>query len=869
MTKKWYATIALTLLCISVTAQSIISGQVTDEKGVPLVSAIVRAYPMEGEELAAYCFTNTAGEYSLKISGGTTDLRLQFSMLGHQTVEKRIANKSAKYDIYMPETSIELEDVTVEAPPISSSGDTVVYHMASFSTQADRNIEDVIRKLPGITVDASGIISYKGEPINKFYIEGMDLLNGRYGLATQNISPEDVQSVSIYENHQPQRVLKDIVFSDRAALNLKLKNGSKLHPIGYVEGGGGYGDKGLWKGETFAMLAGTDVQQLYTAKTNNIGQSYQAENALLIGSEQSNSGIADKLFPQDVFESPDIPKERYYRNRSATASGNVLLKLKEDLSLTLNGDYTFDHNKYGLSRNSFYFTGNSLLTLQEKNKASLYNQQAKLFFNVEKNGERLFVKNDLRLQGNFYRNEYHISGNSRLAQELNSNRYTASNRLELTVRKNSRLFRFKSQMSLSNTPMNHICVDRTEMSDTAFLRQNATGLSFHTYEWTSFLWAINSRWQGGAELSFQSAYDKLHTQAMPQGEPDNSNGGYSLETALIPFLNYESGKFKWHLSIPVRLDNIHYNNFTDDTDFHLDRMYIEARSSLHYYPIPGCHLSLTAGSSHTTGDLLNFIIYPIYVTYRDKSGLGDGNLSLRKSIYGTLSLNYRNTMYGNFLTLRGGYRMGKSNLQRGSWISESETVSQFIQRDNRTDIWNGEFYAAKNFHSIDMIIKLTGQINVFKRDVLRQQLIYGMKNTECLADFHLEKNFWNNRMLFHANVGYDYSGQSVRMDETETKSSMDRWKFQANLSVFPLKPLELYVSGIGTSTEQLDGRHRRNTYINAGIRWIKPAYEIELSLSNLTNEDSYSVYKNVLSDVFYYQYSLRPCEGMLTFKYNF
>lgn len=355
----------LSLLCIPTVAQSVISGRVTDGESRALATVIVRAYPAEEAKLVAYCFTDAEGTYSLKVTDSISDLLLRFSMLGHQTVEKRIANSSALHDIVMPESSIELEDVTVEAPSISSSGDTVVYSVAAFSTQADRSVEDVIRKLPGITVDAAGVISYKGEPINKFYIEGMDLLNGRYGLATKNINPDDVQSVSVYENHQPQRVLKDIVFSDRAALNLKLKNGNMLNPIGYVKGGGGYEKKGLWKGESFAMMAGVGVQQLFTAKSNNTGQSYLAENALLIGSGQQQPNFAEDIFQQDIFQVPAIPKERYYDNRSTTASGNVLLKLKDDLFLALNGDYTFDNNRYENSRYSSYFTSNGLLNVQE------------------------------------------------------------------------------------------------------------------------------------------------------------------------------------------------------------------------------------------------------------------------------------------------------------------------------------------------------------------------------------------------------------------------------------------------------------------------------------------------------------------------
>lgn len=869
MKREWWTLIVLSLLCMPAVAQSVINGRVTDGEGRPLVAVIVRVYPAEEGELVTYCFTDVEGTYSLKVTDDMPDLLLRFSMLGHQTVEERVANSSAQYDIVMPETSIELEDVTVEAPPISSSGDTVVYNVAAFSTQADRSVEDVIRKLPGITVDAAGIISYKGEPINKFYIEGMDLLNGRYGLATKNISPDDVLSVSVYENHQPQRVLKDIVFSDRAALNLKLKNGSLLRPIGYVKGAGGYGKKGLWKGEAFAMLANTSMQQLFTAKANDTGQSYLAENALLIESEQYQPNFAEDVFLQDVFQVPAIPKERYYDNRSATASGNVLLKLKDDLFLALNGDYTFDNNRYWISRHSGYFTGNGLLDVQESNSASLYSQRAKLFFSIEKNSDCLYVKDELRLQGSFYRNSYHISGKNGLKQALKGNHYATNNQLDFTIRKDSRLFRFKSLVSLSNTPLNYIRVNRQDSLDSVSLRQNATGLSFHTYEWTSFLWAFSSRWQGGADLSFQSAYDELHTQAVPQVEPDNANGGYRLETTFAPYFNYELGKLKWRLAVPLKLNNIHYNNFTDDTDFHLDRVYVEARSSLHYYPVAGCHISFTAGSSHAMGDLLNFVVHPVYVTYRDKNSFGDGNLLLRKSLYGMLAWDYRNAMYGNFFTLRGGYRLGYSNMQRNTWVSESETVGQFVQRDNRMDIWNGEFYAAKNFRSLDMIMKLTGRINVVKRDMLRQQQIYGVKNIEYFVNFDFQKDFWNNCILFQTRVSYDCSEQSVQLNEDKQTGSMDRWKFQANISVFPLKALELYVSASAILTEQFREKHKWNTYIDAGARWIKDSYEIELSLYNLINENTYSVCTTVLSDTFYYQYLLRPCEGLLTFRYNF
>ena len=145
--------------------------------------------------------------------------------------------------------------------------------MASFRSKADRNIEDVIKKLPGVEVSENGGISYNGERINRFYIEGLDVVGGRYAIATRNISPDDIISVEVFENHQPKQVLKNIDITNKAALNLKMKRKSMLKPVGNVKGGAGADDNGdaKWLGEAFGMLIAPATQVLATAKTNNWG----------------------------------------------------------------------------------------------------------------------------------------------------------------------------------------------------------------------------------------------------------------------------------------------------------------------------------------------------------------------------------------------------------------------------------------------------------------------------------------------------------------------------------------------------------------------------------------------------------------------
>lgn len=74
-------------------------------------------------------------------------------------------------------------------------------------------------------------ISYQGTAINKFYIEGMDLLGGKYNIATNNISNDDVGSVEIMENHQPIKALNGLSISEQAAINLRLKEKAKQNGL--------------------------------------------------------------------------------------------------------------------------------------------------------------------------------------------------------------------------------------------------------------------------------------------------------------------------------------------------------------------------------------------------------------------------------------------------------------------------------------------------------------------------------------------------------------------------------------------------------------------------------------------------------------
>ena len=142
-------------------------------------------------------------------------------------VSRIVANRSQRLDIRARRRTVELKEVSVKADKIRQSGDTLNYLVGAYQQQGDRVIGDVLKRMPGIEVSENGAIKFNGKAIRKFYVEDMDLLQGRYGLATNNINASDVASVQVLQHHQPIKALQDKSLTDDVAINLKLKNAAK------------------------------------------------------------------------------------------------------------------------------------------------------------------------------------------------------------------------------------------------------------------------------------------------------------------------------------------------------------------------------------------------------------------------------------------------------------------------------------------------------------------------------------------------------------------------------------------------------------------------------------------------------------------
>ena len=203
------------------------------------------------------------------------DRFLEVVMMGYKKQSVPLVGAVLPLTVYLEPGTTILNEVVVKADRIREQGDTISYLVSSFAQKQDRSIGDVLRRMPGIDVSQNGKIQYQGEDINKFYIEGSDLLGGRYGIATDGISHDDIGAIEVMENHQPMQVLSGITFSDKAAINLKLKDKAKATWAIHGDVGGGWSwqpEGAIWDGELFAMAVMPSFQNMTTFRTNITGE---------------------------------------------------------------------------------------------------------------------------------------------------------------------------------------------------------------------------------------------------------------------------------------------------------------------------------------------------------------------------------------------------------------------------------------------------------------------------------------------------------------------------------------------------------------------------------------------------------------------
>ena len=397
--KKILSFTFILLFSIVIFAQKTISGTVKNDDGKPIASASVTIEEIGKNAILEYAITDAKGNYKVTFTSNDEKILVKVKAFNHQTITENYNNATQTLNFVLQEKATEIKEVKLKTKLITKRGDTISYDLKSFESKADRSLADVLKKIPGIEVNKDGSILYQGEPINKFYVNGKDLMEGSYGLINNSLPKDAVQKVEVLENHQPVKILQDKLSSENAAINVQLKKSITMTGRGETSLGVA---PSLWNVKLSPMLFTQKYQWVLNYKTNNMGEEVEKENNILAFgnrfegmrrnfSENSWLSVENAATPQNV------PVKRYLFNNVHYLSANVLTNLSKQWEFKANASYSNN----AIERESMVktFNANNDLTNTFLVSNNYYTNQAKGEIIFSKNANKSFFKNTTTYNG--------------------------------------------------------------------------------------------------------------------------------------------------------------------------------------------------------------------------------------------------------------------------------------------------------------------------------------------------------------------------------------------------------------------------------------------------------------------------------------
>jgi outer membrane receptor protein involved in Fe transport len=216
----------------------------------PVASATLTLLSRKDSSLVSFTMTDSKGAF--QITGiGNGDYRLLITHVNYHGKNEFFSITDDKKQIelgnvVMFDKSQMLNEVvvTAEAPPVTLVGDTVQYNAGSFRTPPNSNVEQLLKKLPGVKVEKDGTIKAQGQEVKRVLVDGKEFFGNDPKIATRNLPADAIDKVQVYDRASDQSQLTG--FDDgnsEKTINLKLKKDKKKGWFGKAMAGGGTDDR--------------------------------------------------------------------------------------------------------------------------------------------------------------------------------------------------------------------------------------------------------------------------------------------------------------------------------------------------------------------------------------------------------------------------------------------------------------------------------------------------------------------------------------------------------------------------------------------------------------------------------------------------
>lgn len=859
-------------------SQTLIQGSVqqqADGKALPGVNVTVKEKNAAG--MLGYAFTDNKGLYKLNFKSTADSVMVMVSGLNFNKQVRMVVNKSAVLNFSLVTAVIKLKEVKVNPPKIRKLNDTLNYLVDGFADQNDRTIGDVLRKMPGIRVNDNGEIWYNNKPINKFYIENKDLLQGRYSIATNNIEAKDVATVQVLENHQPIKVLKDREFTDEGAINLKLKDSAK----GVLTANGQLGAgmlPALWNNELFTMYFNKARQNMNTYKGNNTGNDATAELNSFYGGNSSLIQAASLSVQSPA--APGISQKRYLFNRANAASLNNLWAYGKDYQLTANVSYLNDRQeRENYSRSVYYLPADGMLTVEEQLAATEHINVLNGSLQLNSNRDKYYLDNTLKFNGKWNQLKGGVLGDREIIQDLNNPVFNLNNTFSLIRTYNKSSISIYSSNSYGSSPQTLgirplLYADLFGgAADYSAMKQSLRQQQFSSSN--RLVYGLdNGSWKQsyklGLDINAQQMHSDLRAQSQTAGLSQafdslkNNLNWNKYELNFTPTFTYKSDKVRTTLNLP--LVNIYLD--ADDKITGLGkstgRVFFNPSFQLRYDLNLLWNMTAGANYSHDLGGIDNSFTGYILQSYRSLIR-NEGALPEQKKQSYSLDLSYRHPVQSLFLNVSASYFRQKMNLLYGYDYQGIRSLKKTYELPNFAAGYRLFLRLSKGIDALATTVNLEAGYNNSSATQISQGKIIDFTSLQ----YRLRSGF-SSKIGRWASFSYDYeySLSKNKLAQGASFKPIATGVQQGQLNIFPTPGFTLNLGLENFYNSAIIAGSRSINFADIGAKYTRKRMEFSLACNNVLNEKQYiSAMYNEIS-TYYAVYELRPAQLLMKVRFR-
>ncbi len=784
----------LILFCSTASAQ--ITGKLSDTTaGTIIQNAVVAIIRPSDSVLVAFTRTDANGQYSIPAPAkGTYTLMVMHPQFADFVDVIDISKAQTK----MPGISLTskaklMQEIVISsASAIKVKGDTTSFLADSFKVSANANVEELLKKLPGLQVDKDGKITAMGKTVEKVLVDGEEFFGNDPGMAVKNLRADAVKEVQVFDKKSEQAEFTGIDDGNtQKTINLKLKDNAKHGYFGKVDLSGGlmkdiddrYNNnvlfstfKGKRKLSAFVLNGNTGQdglswqdQDKYGGSNNNVtmdddgntywtsggssdGEPYINTNEGFIRNLNAGMSYSNKWNDKQTLNfSPQYNSQIYDNNTKQYTQ----IQLSQDSVLNINA-----LSGIHVNRSNEKFGGNYEIKIDSNNtikltgKANFYNTESTTSTNSVTTGKNGNLKN----------------GSDRfLNTELEKQAYGGTILYKHKFNKARRTFSVQGNFDILNSDgVNNLITNNIDYSTNTPLNVNQQFLNNKNSTTASSTVVYTE------PLGKKYAVELNHTFILTNGQNDQqaysfttSTGKYEtavdsltnnfeqkiLENRPGAKLSYSYKKLKWNVGSAFGITDF---NFTDIT---FNKAYDRRFTNI----FPTASISFTAKGNkninlryngRTTQPTLNQL-QPLR-NNNDQFNLYIGNPNLKQSFTNNVNLSYNSYDF-----LKGTYMYGSlnGNFYQNAIIEKTtvsaasgKTVRQPVNVDGNYNInfWSGIGFKDKK---LDTRFNINPSISYNKRAVILNEIqgysttfspamnIYINKTKEKKYDLTLSSNF--------------------------------------------------------------------------------------------------------------------------------